>query len=409
VSHVEDRWYRTAPGGVKVPTARHGKGRRWRVRYLDPDGRERGRSFDRRVDADRFRTQVDADVLRGTYLDPDAGKVTLRRYAEGWAKGWHADSVRGEKVRSHLANHILPGLGGHTLAQLAARPSMIQQWVSGLPLGAGSVGQVFITLSAMLSAAADDGLIVRNPCKAGSIRLPRESRRKVVPWTAAEVAAVRGELPGRWRAMVDCGAGLGERQGEILASGPDEADFLRRRFHVRRQVKRVSGRAWFSAPKGGRERDVPLPAPVALALAAHIEAYPPVPVTLPWHEPGSTRHGQPVTFPLMFTTPAGAVLHPATFNSVAWRAACRRAGIGHGARQDGMHALRHYYASVLLAGGVDVRALSEYLGHHDPAITLRIYAHLMPSAETRALRAVEDALAGEDHGPQTAQDTGNRP
>ena len=44
-----------------------------------------------------------------------------------------------------------------------------------------------------------------------------------------------------------------------------------------------------------------------------------------------------------------------------------------------MHALRHYYASVLLAGGVDVRALSEYLGHHDPAITLRIYAHLMPS------------------------------
>ena len=47
MSHIEDRWYRTGPGGVKVPTARHGKGRRWRVRYLDPDGRERGRSFDR--------------------------------------------------------------------------------------------------------------------------------------------------------------------------------------------------------------------------------------------------------------------------------------------------------------------------------------------------------------------------
>ncbi len=39
-----------------------------------------------------------------------------------------------------------------------------------------------------------------------------------------------------------------------------------------------------------------------------------------------------------------------------------------------MHALRHYYASALLAGGVDIRALSEYLGHHDPAFTLRIYA-----------------------------------
>ena len=58
-----------------------------------------------------------------------------------------------------------------------------------------------------------------------------------------------------------------------------------------------------------------------------------------------------------------------------------------------MHQLRHYYASVLLAGGVDIRALSEYLGHHDPAFTLRIYAHLMPGSEERARRAIEDALS----------------
>ena len=74
-----------------------------------------------------------------------------------------------------------------------------------------------------------------------------------------------------------------------------------------------------------------------------------------------------------------------------------------------MHALRHYYASVLLAGGVDVRALAEYLGHHDPAVTLRIYAHLMPGAETRALKAIEEALSSQDHGPQTAQEVENRP
>jgi integrase len=400
VSHIEDRW-RSA--------TRRGRGKRWRVRYLDPDGREHNRSFDRRVDAERFRTQVDADVLRGTYLDPDAGRITLRWYAGEWAKSWHADSTRGEKVRSHLANHILPGLGGHTLAQLAARPTLVQQWLSRLPLSAGTAGQVFITLSAVLSAAVDDGRISRNPCKAGSVRPPRQAPPKVIPWTTAEVAAMRKELPARYRAMVDCAARLGERQGEILADGPDEADFLRRRFHVRRQVKHAAGRVWFSAPKGGRERDVPLPRPVALALSEHLAAFPPVPITLPWHEPGSKRHGQPVTFPLMFTSTTGQVLHPATFNTVAWRPARARAGIAHDGRRDGMHALRHYYASVLLAGGVDVRALAEYLGHHDPAITLRIYAHLMPSAENRALRAVEDALAAEDHGPHTAQEGGKSP
>jgi site-specific recombinase XerD len=63
-----------------------------------------------------------------------------------------------------------------------------------------------------------------------------------------------------------------------------------------------------------------------------------------------------------------------------------------------MHALRHHYASILLAGGVDIRAVSEYLGHHDPAFTLRIYAHLMPGADDRARRAVEKALAAQQGG-----------
>jgi integrase len=178
---------------------------------------------------------------------------------------------------------------------------------------------------------------------------------------------------------------------------------------VRRQVKRVGGRAWFAPPKGGRERDVPLPESVALRLAEAIAAFPAVPVTLPWNDPGSRRHGQDVTAVLMFTARAGQALNASTFNTVAWRPARRKAGITSHEGGDGMHALRHYYASVLLSGGVDVRALSEYLGHHDPAVTLRVYAHLMPAAEARALRAVENALAGEDHGPNTAQDGGNRP
>src|ERR1019366_9919794 len=203
MAHVEDRWYRAAPDSGRERTGRHGTGRRWRVRYLDPDGQERNRSFDRKPDAERFKTQVEADVLRGTYLDPDAGKITLRRYADGWVKGYHADSARGEKIRGHLANHVLPGLGGYTLGQLAGRPSIVQQWLSALPLGAGTAEQVLITLSAVLSAAADDGLIARNPCKAKSLRRPKPVRRKVTPWTAEQVTALRAALPDRWRAMAD--------------------------------------------------------------------------------------------------------------------------------------------------------------------------------------------------------------
>jgi integrase len=168
---------------------------------------------------------------------------------------------------------------------------------------------------------------------------------------------------------------------------------------VVRQIKRINGRLWFGLPKGDKERDVPLPEAVSLALAAHIETFPPVEVTLPWNEPRNPRrHGKPVTAALLFTR-QGNPLNHSTFNTMGWRPARLAAGIPEG----GVHHLRHYYASVLLAGGVDIKALSEYLGHHDAAVTLRIYAHLMPSAEGRALRAIEAAFAEAD-GPATAQE-----
>ncbi|MET7330154.1 tyrosine-type recombinase/integrase [Nonomuraea sp. NPDC005650] len=59
-------------------------------------------------------------------------------------------------------------------------------------------------------------------------------------------------------------------------------------------------------------------------------------------------------------------------------------------RKEGLHQLRHYYASVMLAGGVSVRELAEYLGHADPGFTLRVYAHMMPGSHGRARKAIDD-------------------
>ena len=402
MAHIEDRWHRTVMGAdgrpIKERTARYGNGLRWRARYLDPDGEERNRSFATKVMAEKFLTEVEHSKIAGSYRDPDAGNVTLRKYAAGWVEAYPADSTRGEQIRRQLANHILPKLGGKTLAELERRPSAVQQFLNGLPMGPGGASQVAITLSTILNAAVDDQLITRNPCKAQSVKLPRQPKSSIRPWTMAQAEEIRAGLPGRWQAVVDCGDGLGMRQGEIFGFGPDEVDFLRRKVCVRRQVKRVGGRLWFALPKGGKEREVPMAERVSLRLAAHLEDWEPVEVTLPWNEPGNPRrHGKPVTLALMFTKAAGPLNH-STFYTGAWRPARNAAGITEGS----LHQLRHLFASALLAGGVDIKALSEYLGHHDPSVTLRIYAHLMPSAEGRALRAIEAAFAEAD-GPDTAQ------
>jgi integrase len=48
-----------------------------------------------------------------------------------------------------------------------------------------------------------------------------------------------------------------------------------------------------------------------------------------------------------------------------------------------MHALRPFYASVLLGAGENIKALSHYLGHNDPGFTLRVFTHLMQSSDAR--------------------------
>jgi integrase len=393
VAHVEDRWKRAG---------RRGTGRRWRARYLDLDGRERSRSFGRKIDAERFLAEVEHSMVTGSYRDPDAGRVTLRAYAADWLASRTCDPATRQVYEGHIGHHIVPALGGERLDQLAARPTKTQAFVAGLDMAPTTARQVLGTLSRIMAAAVDDGLISRNPCKAASVRAPKAARPKVQPWSGPQVAAVRAGLPGRLRGLADAGAGLGLRQGELFGLAVENIDFLRKVVHVRLQVRLIGTRRVLAPPKGGREREVPLPDPVAVALAEHIRLYPPAAVELPWRVPDGPKR----TARLLFRSTDGGALLRSSFNNT-WRKAVRSAGLAPGQRA-GTHQLRHRYASVLLAGGVDIRALSEYLGHHDPAFTLRVYAHLMPSAEGRARRAVEAALADSD-GPGTAREVNPAP
>ena len=81
------------------------------------------------------------------------------------------------------------------------------------------------------------------------------------------------------------------------------------------------------------------------------------------------------------------------FNTRLWKPALATAGI-QASRANGMHALRHFYASVLLDAGESIKALSEYLGHSDPGFTLRTYTHLLPNSEQRTRQGVGRAHAG---------------
>src|SRR6266540_806723 len=54
------------------------------ARYRDPDGVERSQSFDRRDDADAFLADQEAKKRQGEWVDPAAGRVTLREWLPRW-------------------------------------------------------------------------------------------------------------------------------------------------------------------------------------------------------------------------------------------------------------------------------------------------------------------------------------
>jgi integrase len=397
MAHVEDRWHRTVklPDGSqkKERTARYGVGRRWKVRYL-VDGRERGPTYQRKTDADNECARINAEQALGTFVDPAGGRITVREYGQ---KQW-LPSLRPsnrDQVEGRMRNHVFDHLGDRQLRSL--RPSTARSWVTRLQeekgLGNNWVRGIYSTFSAMLDAAVDDGLIAKNPFDAASVRAPEQTHANIVPWTAEMVAAMRAELGDALGGFVDAGAGCGLRQGECFGLGIDSVagDDLnedRRILHVRRQIRIVRQRLVFAPPKRGKQREVPASDEVIRRLLAHRSAHPPVPVTLPWIEPA----GKPVTVELFLPGPNGGWWRD-RFNKGAWQPALRRAGIP-AVRQNGTHALRHWYASTQLEGGTSIRALAAYLGHDDPGFTLRVYAHLMPSSEERSRTVIDLALTG---------------
>lgn len=102
--HIQDRWYRaeTGPDGksVKVKTDRYGTGLRYRARYIGPDGTERSKSFPdkQKRKAEQWLANIEADMSRGDYVDPDAGKVTFEQYATEWTTTQITDPLTRESV-----------------------------------------------------------------------------------------------------------------------------------------------------------------------------------------------------------------------------------------------------------------------------------------------------------------------
>ena len=324
---------------------------RWQARWRDPTGRQRKRSFARKVDAQQWLDQLQAAAHRGQYLPPAAARTRFGDVADRWAEGLtHLKPSTRARYRSILAVHVRPQWSSWPVGDI--RRSDVTAWVAELVASGASpstVRQVHRILSLILDVAVDDGLIAQNA--ATRVRMPRQERAQPRFLTHEEVARLADSAgPDALGILVLAFTGL--RFGELAALSVQRVDLARRRLTVANSVTEVGGVAIWTTPKTHQTRSVPFPPSLLKPLS----------------ELCTGRADEA----LLFTGPQGGVLRLNNWRRRVFDPARRLAGL------EGVtpHDLRHTAASMAIAAGANVKAVQRMLGHASAAMTLDVYAGL---------------------------------
>ncbi|MFD6355352.1 tyrosine-type recombinase/integrase [Nocardia tengchongensis] len=389
-SGVEDRWYKlvweTDPvtGQKKrkrVKSKKFGKGKRWRARYVDPNGVERARSFDTKVAAQKFLDgDVTTKVVTGTWVDPDRSGVLFRVVAEKW---FDTKKLRKPKTvagyRSLLDSLVLPQWGGVPLRDIEFED--IQQWVvnlsesggyrfEGRGLSASRVNQAFQVLSQVLKFAIKSKRLAVNPAEEVELPSVVGAERKYL--THIEVMKL-AMAAGRFRPLVLTLAYTGIRFGEAIALRGSAVNLDTRRITVSRSATFVTGKGYVETDTKNRTiRAVPVPAILGKELAVLLDGL----------DPDA----------LVFASNKDGYLTSTEFRWVFDQALAQV-----GLKGVVPHGLRHTAASLAISAGANIKVVQRMLGHKTAMLTLDLYGHLFPDD-------LDTVAAGMDAGAQAAAD-----
>jgi len=335
---------------------------KYRARYRDGNGKEHARHFTRKVDAQQWLDAATASLVRGMHVDPKTARTTVEQWCATWLEGYatrRPSTVRAARV--HIAQ-IVKAFGPMRLADV--RGSQVKAWTARLKASGLADSYVYATyrrLAQVMGDAVEDGIMAKSPCTRKTS--PGQGSQRPYVATSAQVWALHDAMPEHLRAAVLLGAFVCLRTAETVALRVSDVDFMR---------GVVSPAIQYPADPLKSETSrtpVPIPQELALELSAAVARW----------------EGETVV-----TDEIGRTSSPWALERAIRTARRKVPGLPQGFRY---HDLRHYFASLLIASGADVKVVQRRLRHASAMTTLNTYGHMWPDADESARAAVAVVLA----------------
>lgn len=346
---------------------------RWEGRFTVGINPNTGRAIQKSVSA---KTQAECKEKlkrairdnRGIPVDHN-GDYTVADWCRLWFETYSKPNIRYNTAKSYeniIEQHIIPAIGAVKIKQLtsihvqrmyneAKTNGRIQRFEKQRDpaLSNGFVRRIHMVLHGALQQAVKERIIPYNPCD--NCRIPPKEKKEMYIIPPEQVGAYLqeaekyGVLP---MFMLELTSGL--RRGELLALLWDDLDVKNCIISVSKQVTRSDGNLVVTEPKTKNSvRKVAIPKQTMEMLVREHEQHP----------------DNPILFPSPRT---GGYWSPDALSRVN-KKLLKAAGIDEKVR---FHDLRHTYATLAIANGVDVKTLASMLGHHSAGFTLDTYTHV---------------------------------
>lgn len=327
---------------------------RWQARYRDPTGAQRGKSFAKKADAQRYAAMVETDKHRGSWVDPRLAATRFGDWATAHMGGKDLRASTRARDESYLRNHVLPRFGQVPVGRITHLD--VQQWVRDLSesgLAPATVRGCFRLVSGVLSAAVVARLIPETPCR--GISLPRKIHKEQRFLTEDEVESLVAVTPDHYQCLVHAAAYLGCRWGELAGLQRSNVNILKKVISIRGTLEEVNGKTAYmpETKTTSSRRDISIPGFLVEKLAAQM---------------ADARSD------FVFTNARGGVLRRSGFRQRVWLPAVQRAGL----EPLRFHDLRHTCVAILIANDTEAYDITRQLGHASIDTTYNLYGHLLP-------------------------------